>query len=189
MLLSLFFNFNRNLLKRKTTLFLNMLVSFLVWTLIQNLVEFIQKLLDAVLIKNKVFRIHLTDSKVLVNFMMINNSMILLDLLFSGVMERKLYFLLILHIKRNGVLVFAKLIWNLIQGQKLLQILRHLSGSLNLIIQWERGIVRKLMHQDSKQIINFVMEHLGQLKRILTQTLFDLNTEIDIISQNLSTRL
>lgn len=122
----LFVYFYRNLLIRKTTLFQNMLVLFLVWTLIQNLEELIRKLQDAVLIKNKVFRIHLTDSKVQVNFMMISNSMMLLDLLFSEVMGRKLYFLLILPIKKNGVQVFVKLIWNLIQGQKLLQILRRL---------------------------------------------------------------
>jgi hypothetical protein len=78
--------------------------------LIQNLGELIQKLLDAVLIKNKVFRIHLTDSKVLANFMMISNNMMLLDLLFSGVTVRKLFFLLILHMKKNGVLLFVKLI-------------------------------------------------------------------------------
>jgi hypothetical protein len=45
------------------------------------------------------------------------------------------------------------------------------------------------MRQDSNQIINFGMQHLGQLKKILTQTLFVLNTEIDLTSQNLSTRL
>ena len=78
--------------------------------LIQNLEELIQKLLDAVLIKNKGFKIRLTDSKVLANFMMTSNSMMLLDLLFSGVMARKLYSLLILHMKNNGVLAFVKLI-------------------------------------------------------------------------------
>jgi hypothetical protein len=75
---------------------------------IQSLEELIQKLQDAVLIKNKVFRIHLTDSKVLANFMMISNSMMLLDQLFSEVMAKKLYFLLTQHMKKNGVHLFVK---------------------------------------------------------------------------------
>ena len=78
--------------------------------LIQNFEGLIQKLLDVVLIRNKVFRIHLTDSKVLANFTMISNSMMSLDLLFSEVMARKLCSLLILHMKKNGALVFVKLI-------------------------------------------------------------------------------
>lgn len=95
---------------RITTLFLNMLVSYQAWMLTQNLEEVIPKLLDAVLIRNKNFRIHITDSKALVHFIMISNNMMLLDLLFSEVTARKLCFLLILQFMKNGALVFVKLI-------------------------------------------------------------------------------
>lgn len=147
-----------------------MLVSFLAWMPIQNLEELILKLLVAVLIKNKIFKVHSTDSKVLENFMMISNSMMLLGQLSSEVMAKRLCFLLILHMKNNGVLLFEKLIWNLIQDLNQSLILNSQLENLNLIIKWKRDIVRKPMHQDFNQIINFGMQHLGQQKKILTLT-------------------